>query len=263
MQFYKLKYTFIVLFIFSFSRGFSQTDVTITIDSICFQNSNAVNLDGQFGLYGTQIAAGNSWRTEDTLLQLLEFKPTQTLSLPQMEYSLRFIPNDTSYSEHEIHFYPSQRNVVLNSFFFNISYPNFLENMKSKDYIQITTRYSGPTNMSTSIPAYTVIILKKGRKFYATYAESFYREQDVLISEIHPYYYQKGFFKRTKDFIQLTNEDLIKINEFESKLGNFVLPENIGGSYTLTYTSINSKNGYSHFHSKGYISRVLWEKIGK
>jgi hypothetical protein len=239
----------------------SQEKVTITIDSVCFQSNDAIVLDGTFGLYGDMKISKYPFLIKDTLIKVLEFKKEQVLTLEPMQYTLRYIPDDSTQNVHSVTFYPQHRNVNLTCFFFNKSYPLDLWNMKDNDYIELISRYAGVTNMYTKIPIHSLIIVKERGDFYALYQQSTTNEQGRLLGEIQLLPVKEKKIKIDKNYLKLTNEQLRTIEEFWNTMHIYWLDNDYSGSYIPTKTIIHYKNGQISFQSKKYISELLWNKL--
>jgi len=242
-------------------EGFSQNQFTITIDSACFKSNDSIVLDGTFGIYGDMKISEYPFWIKDTLIKVLEFKKEQILTLEPMQYTLRYIPDDSTQNEHSVTFYSQDRNVNLSCFFFNKSYPLALRTMKNNDYIEIISRYAGKTNLDTKISVISLIIVKKRRNYYALYQQSVTNEQGLPIGDIplRPVKDKKN--KIDENYLKLTNEQLRTIEEFWSNMHIYWLDNGSSGSYIPSQTNIYAKNGYISFQSKKYISELLWNKL--
>jgi hypothetical protein len=239
----------------------SQEKVTITIDSVCFRSNHAMVLDGTFGLYGDMKISKYPFWIKDTLIKVLEFKKEQVLTLEPMQYTLRYIPDDSTQNELSITFYSQHRNVNLSCFFFNKSYPLALRTMKNNDYIEIISRYAGMTNLYTKISVISLIIVKKRRNYYALYQQSVTNEQGLLIGDIQARPVKGEKIKIDKNYLKLTNEQLRIIEEFWSNMHIYWLDNDYSGSHIPSQTIIYDKNGNISFQSKKYISELLWNKL--
>lgn len=239
----------------------SQEKVTITIDSVCFQSNETTVLDGSFGLYGDVKIAEHPFWIKDTLLKVLEFRKEQVLTLEPMQYILRYIPDDSKQNEHSVTFYSQHGNVNLSCFFFNKSYPLALRTMKNNYYIEFISRYAGNTNMNTMIPIHSLIIVKKRRNYYALYQQAATNEHGRLIGDIPLKQVIGKKIKIDENYMKLTNEQLLTIEEFWNTMHIYWLENDYSGSFIPYLTIINVKNGRISFQSKGSISTMLWDKL--
>lgn len=242
-------------------EGYSQNQFTITIDSACFKSNNTTVLAGTLGLYGDVKTSEYPFWIKDTLIKVLEFKKEQVLTLEPMQYTLRYIPADSTQNEHSVTFYPQHRNVNLTCFFFNKSYPLALKTMKNNEYLEFVSRYAGNTNMDTEIPVRSLKIVKKQRNYYALYQQSVTNERGLLIGDIQVRPIKNQKIKIDENYLKLTHEQLRTIEEFWSNLHIYWLDNEFSGNYLPSQTIIYDKNGYISFQSKKYISELLWNKL--
>ena len=239
----------------------SQETVKITIDSSCFQSNETTVLDGTFGLYGDVKTSEYPFWIKDTLLKVLEFTKEQVLTLESWQYTLRYTPNDSTQNEHSVTFFPQNGAVNLTCFFFNKAYPLALRTMKNNDYIELISRYAGPTNMSTMIPIHSLIIVKKRRNYYALYQQSETNEQGSLFGDIHLRPVIEKKIKIDENYLKLTSDHLQTIEEFWITMHSYWLENDDSGSFIPSLTIINHKNGHVSFQSKATISALLWSKL--
>lgn len=258
-----------LLFAISF-QVFSQNQVILTIDSNCFKPTNTNLLDGKLCLYGSMKLPKHPFWVNDTLIQELAFKKKQILTLEPMQYTLKFIPNDSTQKSHVHSFHPQNKYVHLNCFFFNKPFPysSFINSMKNNDFIVFSSCYFGPTNAESILPIYTLTILKKRGNFYAAYSKSTTNEQGFVLRErIYPTipspYNKKNKIKLTDAYCKLTDKDVQLIQEFENDIGNLVLDDYTKTEFMVSTSSIFYKDGYTSFLAKGYISTLLWDKLNK
>lgn len=251
----------LLIFLFLSIEGFSQNQFTITIDSSCFQSNVKTVLDGTFGLYGDVKIAEYPFRIKDTLLKVLEFKQEQVLTLEPMQYTLRYISNDSTQNEHSVTFYLQDRNINLSCFFFNKSYSLALRTMENNDYIKLVSRYAGKTNMDTEIPVLSLIIVKKRGNYYALYQQSITNEQGLRFGDIQVRPIKDQKIKIDENYLKLTSEQLRTIEEFWDNMHIYWVDNESSGSYIPSKTIIHDKNGYFGFQSKKYISELLWNKL--
>jgi len=241
--------------------GFSQNQFTITIDSACFKSNDSLVLEGTFGIYGDMKIAEYPFWIKDTLIKVLEFKKEQVLTLEPMQYTLRYIPDDSTQTEHSVTFYSQDRNINLSCFFFNKSYPLALRTMKNNDYIKLISRYNGMTNMQTMIQIHSLIIVKKRGNYYALYQQSVTNEQGLRFGDIQLQPVKEKKIKIDENYLKLTNEQLRTIEEFWNNMHIYWLDNDSSGSYIPSQTIIYDKNGHISFQSKKYISVLLWNKL--
>lgn len=241
--------------------GFSQNQFTITIDSACFKSNDSLVLDGTFGIYGDMKISEYPFCIKDTLIKVLEFKKEQVLTLEPMQYTLRYIPDDSTQNEHSVTFYSQDRNINLSCFFFNKSYSLALKNMENNDYIKLISRYNGMTNMETMIQIHSLIIVKKRGNYYALYQQSVTNEQGLRFGDIQLQPVKEKKIKIDKNYLKLTNEQLRTIEEFWNNMHVYWLDNDSSGSYIPSKTIIYDKNGHISFQSKKYISELLWNKL--
>jgi len=239
----------------------SQEKVTITIDSVCFRSNDSIVLDGTFGLYGDVKIAEHPFWIKDTLIKVLEFRKEQVLTLESMQYTLRYIPDDSTQNEHSVIFYPQHGNVNLTCFFFNKSYPLDLRTMKNNDYIKLISRYAGPANMETVIPIYSLTIVKNKGDYYALYQQSVTNEQGLRFVDIQVRPIKDQKIEIDENYLKLTSEQLQTIEEFWNTMHIYWIDNDYSGSYISSQTRIYDKNGYFGFQSKKYISVLLWNKL--
>ena len=251
----------LLTFLFLSLEGFCQNHFTITIDSACFRSSNSIVLDGKFGLYGDMKISEYPFWIKDTLIKVLEFKQEQVLTLEPMQYTLRYIPNDSTQKEHSVIFYSQNRNINLSCFFFNKSYPLALRTMKNNEYLEIVSRYAGNTNMDTEIPVLSLIIVKKRRNYYALYQQTVTNEQGLPIDDIQVRPIKDQKIKIDENYLRLTSEQLRTIEDFWSNIHIYWVDNEFPGNYIPSRTILYDKNGHISFQSKKYISELLWNKL--
>lgn len=254
---------FILLF-FNSLKTHSQIECTVLIDSACFITNETTELDGTFALFGDLKASEHPLWAIDTLIQKLEFKKKQTLSLQSQQYTLRYIPNDTTQQTHSVNFYPQIGLISLSCFFFNQSYPSTLTSLKNNEFIKIVSQYAGPTNMSTMIPIYSLLIVKKRGDYYATFSESSTNEQGFIVQlKIREQPVKGERIKIDERFIKLTSEQLQIIEEFWGNMHSFWLDNGYLRNVIPSQNIIYDNNGTHSFQSTIYLSQQLWDQLNK
>lgn len=239
--------------------GLSQVEFTITIDAACFQLGTAVELDGEFGLYGEMRIPEHPFWVEDTLIQKLEFKKEQVLNLEPMQYTIRFTPNDAMERSHSVQVHSQTNHHHLSCFFFNKSYPLRLKDTQNNEYVKVVSRYAGSTNMDTVIPVYTLMIVNKRGKYYARFWESASNEQGLPFIDEQYQPVEKNKIKMDDNYAKLNEEQLRVLEEFWGSMHKYWLDQDY--SFTMSQTTITGPSGFSSFQSNAYISQLLWEKL--
>jgi len=254
----------ILLFFLGLTKGYSQIQFIILIDSACFVSNKTAELDGTFALFGDLKASEHRLWAVDTLIQKLEYEQEQTLSLQSQQYTLRFIPNDTAQQTHSVNFHPQIGLINLSCFFFNQSYPSTLYTLKNNEYIKIISQYAGPTNMSTMIPIYSLLIVKKRGDYYAIFTESTTNEQGFLLQlKIRERPVKGERIKIDERFIKLTSEQLQTLERCWDSMHTFWLDNEYIRNYIPSQTIIYDNNGTHHFQSNTYLSQWFWSNLNE
>lgn len=239
--------------------GQSQIEVKITIDIDCeCTDSLSTKSIGKFGIYTYTAIPWSDGDHKYDLLEEIEIKAEQRLTLQQGTYKLIFTPADSSQQKNQFYFALSQyaTQIHLNCFFFNKNYPSLLGQLNKKDTIVMSSTYHGNTNDETIIPTHTVVIFKKNKKYYASYYKS---EQSGPQIAIQPFSHQQPKFDPQ---ISLSEKQVQQFIEFEEDLLNRSINDN------LNY-EVNSKNNIwisgkkISFYSKEYITLLLWNELNK
>ncbi len=243
---------------------FGQSNINIIIDTNCHcASENKLEIDGDFALYAevSDIAFPSSFK--DTLIQKLEFTHKQNIVLPRStkyktirNFRIIFKPADTLIEESNliVSHIVALSNINLNCFFFNKYYPSFLDQLDRKDTLFISSIYAGntTTSLSTTIPMHILKIYRKRNKYFCAYGKT-----EVYSSQPMIYGYNINY----ETPIRLTEEQLNLVRTFETELWKSAV-NNSEYEINLTTNSIISVGGKNlAFHSKGYISLALWNKI--
>lgn len=237
-----------------------KTTITISIDTNCSCNNlKKKDLNGKFGLYAYNVAVPKySNNYIDTLVQVLDLKNEQNITLDQGSYKLIYTPNDSLKKSNE--HYITNPKINLTCFFFNKSHSSLIRQMGKKDILVFSSTYFGITNDDTIIPTHITAIYKKGKKFYVSYIKNEHKSFQISYIDVLPTGSFKSKFVLPESKYLLTEEQLELIIKFEKNLWKMATDNNLGNGLTAK-SSIKLNNKEIRFYSKGYISLALWNEI--
>ncbi len=249
------------LFLSYFSvKGQYQSIIKLAIDTDCYCNDSSIeNLKGKFGIYAYSVGVPrNSNNYVDTLIRELDYKKEQTIALEQGNYILKYTPSDSIENTNQYYFsaLPYNYPIHLNCFFFNRRYPPMISQLIKGESIVFTSKYIGTTTGETLIPTHTVVIFKRRGKYYASYYKIEQIETNIMVPN---YTFQKPLFEPQ---LLLTEKQIQQIEEFEGTLSKLSINDNL--KYEATSINSITLNGKRiSFHSKGYVSLLLWDELNK
>ena len=233
-----------------YTSAYGQRKINLSIDTSCF-TSNGVN--GTLGLY-TNIS-----QQLDTLVQEVEIVSNQEIVIENAHetlsgFRLVYTPADTLLPKNQyiIGFYESK--AYLSCYFFNESYPSFIEQLQDEDTLFISSKYIGNTGDLRPMTTYTFRLCRLGDKYYASFR----------IIEIYPnHVLSRDEFKSLYEFgdsFVLNKNQLKRFKKYEE--GIFDLVDNkYNWHYENSFTTVEQNNKTISFFCKGYMALELWNYL--
>lgn len=263
----------LVLLLFYFctlSRAQKAFTVKLEIDTT---GLDIDNLEGTFGLHAeySKYAYSSNTPRRDSFIRQTPITPIQYVKVPAAtlylhNYSIQYAPADSNLKSRKIrleYFYSEKDTTTysLNSYFFYQAPTSFLDNMKEKDTLILSSTYSGESHEMMPIPSYALAIVKDGEQYQALYFEQtryFHQLIDIRPrhpSRIHP------FPKPTASLI-LDKKHLSIIQDYEKKLPTVIRFDNYAPHEFLPNQScIQNTEKLYLFKAKGHIGLELWQLL--
>lgn len=243
----------LLLFCFIGNIAYSQRTINLTIDTSCFISNKNSDINGSLGLY-TNIS-----EQLDTLIQEIEIKSNQEIVIANSHerlssFKLVFTPIDTILPKNQYIINFHVNTAYLSCYFFNLSYPSFIDQLEDNDTLLISSKYIGNTGPLTPLTTHFLMIWHFEDDYYASFATRARYPNQVLVPE--------DLKDPFGDSILLSMEHLKLIKTFESDIENLVDNKyNLHHENTLTTVKVNAKT--ISFYSKGYLSLMIWNELNK
>lgn len=234
---------------------YGQIKLNLSIDTLCdCTNATKQNIQGTFGLYRYLRQNPYSDVSNDTLIQVLNYVPKQSLDLAPSTYTLIFTPFDSTLSPNTHYFftYQGMPSIHFTCFFFNKNYKPLIDQMEVNDTLSFYSSYYGRTHEEMQIPASQVSIVRKENSYYVAYNKCAYYQHEVILST------------RSIDLQLrlLTKKEVALIRQFEIELSKSSIKNNLlGEAQAKNLIRLGDKR--IPFYSKWSISDVLQQILSK
>lgn len=235
------------------NTAFGQRTINLKIDTSCFISNELPGINGTLGLYT------NIGEHLDSLVQEIEILSDQKIVIESADdrlssFKFVFTPTDTLLSKNQyiVDFYAN--NAYLSCYFFNLSYPSFIDQLEENDTLLITSKYIGNTGPLTPLTIHFLKIWRFENNYYASFAT-----RERYPNQILP---QNDLKDPFGDSILLTKKNLKAIKAFEVDIENLVDNQyNLHHENTLTNIEIGDKS--ISLYSRGYLSLMIWNELKK